>query len=88
MTLYIRSILVELGISQDEAVPVYEDNRGCLQLATAQQPTCRTRHIETHEFVKEYSVTKKIISKSKKKRTVEIKEFEKDIRKLCGLNSG
>ena len=50
MTLYVRSILDELGISQLAATQVFEDNEGCLNLVNANQPTRRTRHIEIREF--------------------------------------
>ena len=50
MTLYVRSILDELGIDQLAATHVFEDNDGCLNLVTANQPTRRTRHIEIREF--------------------------------------
>ena len=50
MTLYVRSILDELGISQLAATQVFEDNEGCLNLVNSSQPTRRTRHIEIREF--------------------------------------
>ena len=49
--LYLRSILEDIGICQDEANILYEDNQGSLLLTTAQQPTKRTRHIDIKHFV-------------------------------------
>ena len=50
MTLYIRSVLDELGMNQEEATHVFEDNQGCLQLVNTNQPTRRTKHIEVRQF--------------------------------------
>jgi hypothetical protein len=46
-TLYLRSILHELGFSQYLPTILYKDNTGALHVANAQQPTRRTRHIDT-----------------------------------------
>jgi len=48
--LYYRSLLEELGIPQYDATVLYEDNRGALFMANAQQTTSRTRHIDIREF--------------------------------------
>jgi hypothetical protein len=48
--LYIRTILKEIGIPQKMATILYEDNQGALLMANAQQPTKRTRHVETRHF--------------------------------------
>ena len=48
--LYIRSILDEINISQDEATTLYIDNNGALLMANAQQPTRRTRHMDIKHF--------------------------------------
>jgi hypothetical protein len=45
--LYLRSILQELGFSQYLPTVMFEDNTGALHMANAQQPTCRTRHMDT-----------------------------------------
>ena len=50
MTLYIRSVLDELGMNQEEAIHVFKDNQGCLQLVNTNQPTRRTKHIEVRQF--------------------------------------
>jgi hypothetical protein len=49
-TLYLRSILHELGFSQYLPTLLYEDNTGALHMANAQQPTRRTRHMDTKYF--------------------------------------
>ena len=49
--LYLRSILHDIGMTQDEATILYEDNQGSLLMAQAQQPTKRTRHIDIKHFV-------------------------------------
>ena len=46
MILYIRSILFDLGIPQQSASLLYEDNDGCIAMANAGKPTSRTRHID------------------------------------------
>ena len=48
--LYVRSILDEIGIPQDNATVLYEDNQGALLMANAQQPTKRTRHMDIKNF--------------------------------------
>ena len=43
-------VLSDLGIDQNDATSIYEDNRGCLQMTQALKPTKRTRHVETKYF--------------------------------------
>ena len=50
LTLYVRLILNELGISQDEATSVYEDNQGCLHMTLSQKPTKYTTHVDMRYF--------------------------------------
>lgn len=50
MTLHLRSILHKLGFSQDLTTIIYEDKTGALHMATAQQPTRCTRHMDTKHF--------------------------------------
>ena len=50
ITLYLRSILEELGLEQHHATIIYEDNRGALLMANAGQPTRRTRHMDIKSF--------------------------------------
>ena len=48
--LYIQTILKEIGLPQKLATILYEDNQGALLMANAQQPTKRTRQVETRHF--------------------------------------
>jgi len=50
MTLYIRSILKELGFEQLVPTTIYQDNHGAIHMANAQAPTRRTRHVELKHF--------------------------------------
>ena len=49
--LYVRSILDEIGLSQDEATPLFIDNNGALMMGNAQQPTRRTSKAYGHKEV-------------------------------------
>ena len=40
--IYVRSILDEINIPQNQATPLYIDNNGALMMGNAQQPTRRT----------------------------------------------
>eukprot|EP00970_Alexandrium_tamarense_P016383 scaffold6418_cov269-Alexandrium_tamarense.AAC.1 len=46
MSLYIRSVLYDLGIPQWAAHELYEDNDACNAMANAGKPTTRTRHMD------------------------------------------
>ena len=46
----VRSILNDIGLPQDDATVLYENNQGSLLMASAQQPTKRTRHIDIKNF--------------------------------------
>lgn len=48
--LFFRSIFEDLGIPQEDATILYEDNTGALMMANAQQPTKRTRHMDIKHF--------------------------------------
>ena len=48
--LYLQSILEEIGLEQQDATVLFEDNQGALLMANAQQPTKRTRHMEIKHF--------------------------------------
>ena len=61
MILYLRTILDELGIEQNEATILFEDNQGALMMANAQQPTRRTRHIETAAFALQDWVSRDLV---------------------------
>ena len=39
LVLYVRLVLLDLGLEQDDTTKIYEDNRGCLQMAQALKPT-------------------------------------------------
>ena len=48
--LYIRTMLEELDLEQENATIIYEDNNGALLMANAQRPTRRTRHLDIRHF--------------------------------------
>ena len=50
IALYLRSILEDIGIDQQEATLIMEDNSGALLMANTGQPTRRTRHIDVKHF--------------------------------------
>ena len=49
--LFISSILWDLGIPQEAATVLYEDNDACTAMGNAQKPTPRTRHIDIKYFL-------------------------------------
>jgi hypothetical protein len=49
--LYLRSLLADMGFDQEYPTEIQADNRGAMQMVTAQQPTRRTRHIDMKQFV-------------------------------------
>ena len=50
MILFVRSILWDLGIPQEAATLLYEDNDACTTMANAQKPTPHTHHIDIKYF--------------------------------------
>ena len=62
MILYLRTILDEMGIDQQEATILFEDNQGALLMANAQQPTRRTRHLDTATFALQDWISRDLIS--------------------------
>jgi hypothetical protein len=48
--IYLRSLLADMGFTQENSTEIQADNRGAMQMATAQQPTRRTRHIDIKQF--------------------------------------
>jgi len=62
MILYLRTILEEMNIDQSEATILYEDNQRALMMANAQQPTRRTRHIETATFALQDWVARELVN--------------------------
>jgi hypothetical protein len=51
MILFVRSIIWDLGIPQEVATVVYEDNDACTAMGNAQKPTPRTRHMDIKYFL-------------------------------------
>jgi hypothetical protein len=51
MILYVRSILWDLGIPQEAATVMHEDNDACTAMGNAQKPTPRTRHMDIKYFL-------------------------------------
>lgn len=45
-----RSIMYEIGLQQDMATIIHEDNKGALLNANAQQPTKHTWHMDIKYF--------------------------------------
>jgi deoxyuridine 5'-triphosphate nucleotidohydrolase len=60
-SLYLRTILEEIGIEQHQATVLYEDNQGALLMANAQQPTKRSRHMDIRSFALQDWVEKDLI---------------------------
>ena len=50
LTLYLRSLLNDLNITQPDATVLYEDNAAAIAMANASRPTRRTRHMEIKHF--------------------------------------
>ena len=50
MILFVRSVLWDLGVPQEAANILYEDNDACTAMANAQKPTPRTRHMDIKYF--------------------------------------
>jgi len=50
MILFVRSVLWDLGVPQEVATLLYEDNDACTAMANAQKPTPRTHHMDIKYF--------------------------------------
>jgi hypothetical protein len=50
MILFVRSVLWDLGVPQEAATILYDDNDVCTAMANAQKPTPRTRHMDIKYF--------------------------------------
>ncbi len=50
MILFVRSVLWDLGIPQEAATVLSEDNDACTAMGNAQKPTARTRHMDIKYF--------------------------------------
>jgi hypothetical protein len=46
MILFIRSMLWDIGVPQEAASILYEDNNACIAMAMAQKPTPQTCHMD------------------------------------------
>lgn len=52
--IWLRRLLEDFGVKQENATVVNEDNQGCLSFAKSERSTKRSKHIETkHHFVKD-----------------------------------
>jgi hypothetical protein len=49
--LYVRSILDEINLPQQNATTLFIDNNGALMMGNAQQPTRQTCHLELKKFM-------------------------------------
>ena len=47
LSIYLRSMLQDLGIPQTEATTLYENNPAAVAMANASRPTRHTRHMES-----------------------------------------
>ena len=47
---YLRAVLHELGFSQPQPTPIYEDNMSAINMINARVPTDRSRHIDIQHF--------------------------------------
>jgi len=50
LVLYLRSLVHDLGIQQDVATPLYEDNETAIAMSNASRPIHRTRHMDIKHF--------------------------------------
>ena len=50
MMLYLRSVLEDLGINQTFATPIFEDNKGAIDIVRSGKPTKRVHHVDTKQF--------------------------------------
>ena len=59
--LYLCTIMQEIGLEQQEASILYEDNQGAFLMAQSGQPTKRTKHIDIKHFVLKQRVEQDMI---------------------------
>ena len=50
MILFIQSVMWDLGIPQEAATVLYEDNHACTAMGNAQKPMIHTRHMDMKYF--------------------------------------
>ena len=60
--LYLRTILHQIGLEQEKATILYEDNQGALLMAQAGRPTKRTKHIDIRHFALQQWVENDLIN--------------------------
>ena len=60
--LYLRTILSEIGLDQNDATILYEDNQGALLMANAQRPTRRTRHMDVKYFALQHWIENDLLN--------------------------
>ncbi len=46
LVMFIWSILWDIGVPQEAAFILYEDNNACIEMAMSQKPTPHTQHID------------------------------------------
>jgi hypothetical protein len=59
MAKFLRAILIELGLLQDEPTKLFEDNAAAIMMANAKRPTERSRHVDIQHFALQEWVQKK-----------------------------
>ena len=47
---YVRSVMSELGFTQEGPTPIYEDNESAITIVNSCKPTERSRHIDIRFF--------------------------------------
>jgi hypothetical protein len=58
---YLRSVLLELGLPQEEPTILHEDNQAVINIVNNSQPTSRTRHVAIQTFaIQEWRARKEI----------------------------
>ena len=60
--LYLRTIMDEIGLDQNAATTLYEDNQGALLMGNAQRPTKRTRHMDVKHFALQQWIEQDLIT--------------------------
>ena len=50
LSLYLRSILSQLGLEPNNATQLYKDNAAAIAMANAKRPTRRTQHLDMKHF--------------------------------------
>ena len=50
LSLYLRSILTQLGVEPVNAKKLYKDNAAAIAMANAHRPTHQTRHLDIKHF--------------------------------------